>query len=220
MKNKTSLFLLCLCSLVCSCTLILKGLARAVVKDYDNYISMDLSDMQLIDPAGEQQSFSKLFAGKTVYLYLWNSRNKKAPDNKDKKYYELKQRFEKYPDVVFANISLCKDCESIPDSYRLAMDKSSVEFRSILNLSDATPFIIGKNGKVLAFKGPKPSDDLLVDYVLYESRKGVDGTTSARKLIRGVNSHAKFKTRALREWYAKHFNKDPSSFDFNFSSTY
>lgn len=211
--------LLFLCALFSSCTLVLKGLARAVVKDYDNYTTINLSNLQLIDPAGKQRSFSESFAGKTVYLYLWADSSKKAPDTKNKKYNALKQRFEKYPDVVFANLALCSDCKDISDSYRLVIDESSAEFRSILNLTDAAPFIIGKHGNILAFKGPKPSDDLLVDYVLYQSRKDVEGSTSARKLIRGVNSKSRFKTRELREWYANHFNKDPNLFDFNFSTT-
>jgi hypothetical protein len=219
LMKKSYVFLLCLCLLLSSCTLVLKGLARAVVKDYDNHTHVDLSDVQLTDKDGKQRSFGELFAGKVVYLYIWRDSNKMPPNNKDKKYKALKERFAKYPDVVFADLSVCNDCNNLSDSYRLVTDNSSCEFCSILNISDAAPFIIGKDGKILAFKGPKPSDDLLVDYVLYQARNNINGTESSRKLISGVNKNSRFKTRRLREWYVNHFNQDPDSFTFSFSST-
>jgi hypothetical protein len=217
--KKLHLLLLCLCLVASSCTLVIKGLGRAVIRDYDKYKNLDLTNVHIIDTTGRQRIFAEVFAGKAVYLYVWKEQNKLAPNDKDKKYKALKQRFEKYPDVVFAELSLCTDCKNNSYSNRLVMDESSAELRSVLDLTDPAPFIIGKNGQMLAFKGPKPSDDLLVDYVLYQSRNGIDGTKSGKKLIRGVNSHSRFKTRHLREWYTKHFNQDPTSFDFNFSST-
>ncbi|MNV92297.1 hypothetical protein D3C71_1868760 [compost metagenome] len=81
------------------------------------------------------------------------------------------------------------------------------------------PFIIGKDGKMLAFKGPKAQDHTLVDYVLYEARNGVDGTSAAKTLIRGVNSEQKFKTQLLKDWYQGHFNKNPEKVNFSVSST-
>jgi len=80
-----------------------------------------------------------------------------------------------------------------------------------MNTSSAkgTSFIIGKDGTVLGFRGPKPTDDLLVDYVLYESRKGVPAEKSAKSLIRGINSNSRFKNRKFWEWYLHHFNKEP-----------
>jgi hypothetical protein len=194
-------------------------MARVVVKDYDNHTNVNLSHLQLIDPTGQQQSFDKVFAGKAVYLYVWREHNRMPPGDTDHKYRALQKRFEKYPDVVFAKLSVCSDCKDVSDSYRLIIDKSSAAFRSILNLSGPAPFIIGKEGQLLAFKGPKPGDDLLVDYVLYQSRNGIDGTRSGKKLIRGVDRHSEFKSQHLREWYVNHFNQDPDSFDFNFSST-
>jgi hypothetical protein len=219
MIRKACLVLLCFGICLSSCTLVIKSLARVVVRDYDNHTNINLSGLQLIDTTGNQKSFSEVFAGKAVYLYIWEDSTKRPPSNKDKRYTALKQRFEKYPDVTFASLSLCKDCKNVSGSYRLILDQSSDEFTSIVNLFESAPFIIGKDGQLLAYKGPKPSDDLLVDYVLYEARNGIDGRKSARKLINGVNKRSKFKNRALREWYSNHFEKDPNSITFNFSST-
>ena len=220
MTFKTSIFFLCLCLITGSCTLVLKSMARSIVKDYDNYTDVNLSNIQLNDHSGKQRSFKEMFKGKVVYLYVSKDPEHSTKNDKDKKYSALKQRFKQYPDVIFATISVCNNTTDSTAFYRLICDSSSAEFRSILiQVTDKAPFIIGKNGKILAFKGPKPNDDLLVDYVLFEARKGIDGTTSARKLIKGVNKKARFKSRELREWYTKHFNKSPDSLDFSFSST-
>ena len=51
-----------------SCTMMVKGLVKAVVKGYDNYTDMNVSSFQLADQQGKKHTFSSLYAGKTVYF--------------------------------------------------------------------------------------------------------------------------------------------------------
>lgn len=211
-----------------SCTMMVKGLVKAVVKGYDNYADMNVSSFQLADQQGKKHTFASLYAGKTVYFYIWSTLSNRPPGEKNKDYVALKKRFAKYPDVVFADFFIGTDQAAWTadeqknagqNSYFLVQDAASENFLSVLKESTMVPFIIGKDGQMLVFKGPKPNDDTLVDYVLYEARNGIDGTTSARKLVRGVNSNEKFKTQVLKDWYQEHFNRSPEHVNFSVSST-
>lgn len=207
MRKSTYLLILALCALTSSCTMMVKGFAKLLVKDYNDYTSTHISDVQIIDSNKKSQSFGSLYGGKTVYLYVWG--NKKLSAQQEKSYALLKERFAKYPDVVFADLYVGSDTAS--DANKLADDASSAEFRKILNINDPAPFIIGKDGSILAYKGPKPDDKIVVDYVLYQAMNGEDGTKSAKRFIRGVNGNDQFKSDKLIEWYTSHFGKAPSN---------
>lgn len=211
-----------------SCTMIIKGLVKAVVKGYDNHTEINVSNFQLADQEGKKHDFASLYEGKTVYFYIWTNLSERPPGDENKEYSELKKRFAKYPDVVFADFFIGTDQVAWADdeqkssrknSYFLVQDEASKKFLKTLTTSTMVPFIVGKDGKMLVFKGPKPSDNTLVDYVLYEARSGVDGTTAAKTLIKGVNSNEKFKTQALKDWYSNHFNKSPDKVSFGVSKT-
>ncbi len=217
-KKISYLLILFTCLIASSCTMMVKGLVKLVVKDYNDYTNTNVSNVQLLDRKGNNQSFSKLFSGKTVYLYVWENKST-TPDAHQKEYSELKDRFAKYPDVVFANLYIGSD--TVANSYKLGDDVASLDFRKILEINNnAAPFIIGKDGSILAYKGPKPTDKTLVDYVLFQARNGEDGTKSAKRLIRGVSREQRFKSIELKDWYTKHFNKEPEGkLSFSVSST-
>ncbi|MNR05271.1 hypothetical protein D3C85_1212890 [compost metagenome] len=80
-----------------------------------------------------------------------------------------------------------------------------------MKLGDPAPFIIGKDGAILAYKGPKPDDKIIVDYVICQAMKGEDGTKSAKRFIRGVNGNSQFKSDKLIEWYTGHYGKAPAN---------
>ncbi len=207
MKKIIYLFILGLCVFTSSCTMMVKGFAKLLVKDYNDYTSTYISDIQIEDPNSKHQTFKNLYGGKTVYLYVWG--NKKLSAEQEKSYRLLKERFAKYPDVVFANLIVGSDSSSTIN--RLVDDASSAEFRKILKLNDPAPFIIGKDGAILAYKGPKPDDKILVDYVLFQAMQGEDGTKSAKRFIRGINGNSQFKSDKLIEWYTGHFGKAPGN---------
>ena len=216
MKKFTYLFILPLCIMASSCTMMVKGIAKLVVKDYNDFTNTHITNIQLVDEAGNNQSFGNLYNGKTVYLYIWDSKRLSAEQEKD--LILLKQRFAKYPDVVFSNLYIGTD--TVSNAYKLGDDASSAQFRNILKINDPAPFIIGKDGSILSYKGPKPNDKILVDYVLYEARNGENGTKAAKQLIKGVDKHEKFKTAKLRDWYTNHFGKNPDDkLSFSLSST-
>lgn len=211
-----------------SCTMIIKGLAKTVVKKYNNHTEINVSNFQLADQEGKQHTFASLYEGKTVYFYVWKSLSERPPGEKNKDYSELKNRFAKYPDVIFADFFIGTDQEAWAadykkspekNSYFFVQDETSKKFLTALSKSTMVPFIVGKDGKLLAFKGPKPSDHTLVDYVLYEARSGVDGTTAGKTLIRNVNKEEKFKTQTLKDWYSNHFNRNPDKVNFSISTT-
>lgn len=211
-----------------SCTMMVKGLVKAVVKGYNDHTDMNVSSFKLMDQQGKKHTFASLYEGKTVYFYVWTSPSNRPPGEKDKDYTALKKRFEKYPDVVFADFFIGTDQAawtaddqktSGQNNYFLVHDEASKKFLSALKESTMVPFIVGKDGTMLAFKGPKPYDHTLVDYVLYEARNGIDGTASAKALVRGVNSNEKFKTQLLKDWYQGQFNKNPDKVNFSVSST-
>lgn len=216
MKRYTYLFILPLCLMASSCTMMVKGIAKLVVKDYNDYTNTNISNIQLLDKEGSTQLFNSLYGGKTVYLYIWD--NKRLAKDQEKSYRLLQERFGKYPDVAFANVYIGSDTAS--NALKLTDNASTTAFREILKINNPAPFIIGKNGNILAYKGPKPNDKILVDYVLYQARNGVNGTKAAKQLIRGVNKHEKFKTVELRDWYTAHFGKSPDEkLNFSISST-
>ena len=218
MKKLLYLFLLPLCLFHGSCTMVVKTLAKSVAKSYDDQKNMNLSSLVLKDKDGASKTFGNLFAGKTVYMYVWKLNPLFPPADKDSMYVALKKRFVKYDDVVFINLyngNVAGDWQQALDqknkgvrSYQLADDDANKEFRDLMGPS-TSPQIIGKDGAWLSLKGPKPSDKLTVDYVLYQARTGVNGTKSAKKLISGINSNVHFKDPKLVAWYEQHFGKQP-----------
>jgi len=218
MRKLLYLFLLPLCLSHTSCTMVVKSLAKSVAKNYDNHKDMNLSNLVLKDKDGTTQTFGKLFAGKTVYMYVWKLNQLLPPADKDSMFVALKKRFIKYNDVVFINLyngNVAGDWQQVLDqknkgvrSYQLADNDVNEEFRDLMGPS-TSPQIIGKDGTLLSFQGPKPTDKLVVDYVLYQARTGVNGTKSAKKLISGINSNVRFKDPKLIEWYEMHFGKMP-----------
>lgn len=227
MKKLLYLLLFTACIAQTSCTMMIKGIAKGVVKKYDDYSDMNVSNFQLMDKKGKVKSFSDVYAGKTVYLYTWADTSSRPPH--DKNYNDLKARFAPYPDVVFADLFigsnekawLNADLKTLgTDQYFLIRNAAAEKFLSELKESTVVPFIIGKDGEMLAFKGPKPQDKIVVDYILFQARNGVNGTTSGKKLIKGVNSAQKFKTEELNNWYMKHFKvNEIDKLSFGISST-
>ncbi|WP_293788203.1 hypothetical protein [uncultured Pedobacter sp.] len=205
MKKSFYFLTFSLCILASSCTMMIKGIAKLVVKNYNDYTSTHISDLQIADPKGKLHTFSDLYPEKTVYLYVW--KDKKLSAEQEKSYLLLKKRFAKYPDVVFAKLNIGSDSTSTAN--RLVNNASSAEFRNIAKISDPAPFIIGKDGAILSYKGPKPEDRIIVDYVIYQAMNGEDGTKSAKRFIRGVNGNSRFKSDKLVEWYTKHFGEAP-----------
>ncbi|RYF14837.1 MAG: hypothetical protein EOO42_17530 [Flavobacteriales bacterium] len=205
MKKIIYLFILPLCLVASSCTMMVKGIAKLVVKDYNDYTDTNIANLQFADAKGNSQTFGNLHKGKTVYLYVWDA--KKLSSDQEQSYKLLKERFAKYPDVAFANLYLGTDTSS--NAYKLVSSNSSQDFRNILKVSEPAPFIIGKDGAILAYKAPKPNDKLVVDYVLFQARSGENGTKAAKRLIRGVNRNEQFKSDQLVDWYTNHFGKAP-----------
>ncbi|MEH3112521.1 hypothetical protein [Pedobacter terrae] len=205
MKKSIYFLIFSFCVLASSCTMMVKGIAKLVVKNYNDYTSTHISDIQVIDPDGKLQTFNDLYKGKTVYLYVW--KDKKLSAQQEKSYLLLKERFAKYPDVVFTK--LCIGSDSASNTNRLVNNDSSAEFRNILKINDPAPFIIGKDGAILSYRGPKPEDKIIVDYVICQAMTGEDGTKSAKRFIRGVNGNSQFKSEKLVEWYTKHFGEAP-----------
>lgn len=216
MKKIIYLFIIPLCVFTSSCTMMVKGIAKLVVKDYNDYTHTNVSNIQLVDAKGTTQTFGDLYNGKTVYLYVWDSKQLTA--EQEQSFQSLKQRFAKYPDVVFANLYLGSD--TVANANKLVNNASSNEFKEIVKINDPAPFIIGKDGSILAYKGPKPNDKIVVDYVLYQARTGENGTKSAKRLIRGVDRNEQFKSDQLVDWYTNHFGKVPGDkLSFSLSST-
>ncbi|MCX2451090.1 hypothetical protein OQX61_07375 [Pedobacter sp. PLR] len=227
MKKLLYLLLFTTCISQSSCTMIIKSMGKSLVKKYDDHTDMNVSSFQVMDNKGKVHSFSEIYTGKTVYLYTWEN-TKNGPPH-DKNYDDLKARFASYPDVVFADLYIGSDEKSWLDfvkkhsatnSLFLVKDAVSSPFLTALEGSTVVPFIIGKDGEILSFKGPKPQDKILVDYILFQTRNGVDGTASGKKLIKGVNSAQKFKTEELNDWYKKHFKvNEIKDLSFGISST-
>lgn len=218
MKKLLFLLLLPLLLFNSSCTMVIKKVSNSIAKNYDDQKDLNLSDLMLTGKDGKTQSFGTLFQGKTVYLYVWKNGLLLPPADADSAYVNLKKRFVKYDDVVFINLYNGDNAEdwnkllALPNkgvrSYQLSAAAVNQEFKDLMGPSTA-PQIIGKDGRVLSFKGPNPTDKLVVDYVLYEARKGQDGTKSAKYLIKNINSNLRFKKQELRDWYEKHFGKKP-----------
>lgn len=206
MKKSTYLVILAFCAFASSCTMMVKGFAKLLVKDYNDYTSTHISDIQIVDSNGKNRTFGDLYKDKTVYLYVWE--NKKLSAQQEKSYQLLKERFAKYPDVVFTNLYTGTDTSL--NTNRLGDNASSAEFRKILKIDEPAPFIIGKDGAILVYKGPKPDDKIIVDYVICQAIKGEDGTKSAKRFIRGINGNSQFKSPKLVEWYTGHFGKAPA----------
>lgn len=218
MRKLLYLLLLPLSMLNSSCTMMVKSLSKSVAKNFDEQIDRNISGLILKDKDGKSQTFGSLFAGKTVYLYVWKSNILLPPGDKDSAYVSLKRRFYKYEDVVFINLyngDTAEDWQQVlasknkgVKSYQLSADAVNQDFKDLMGPS-TSPQIIGKDGFILSFKSPKPTDKLLVDYALYKARSGQNGTVSANQLIKGINSDLHFKDKKLTEWYELHFGKKP-----------
>lgn len=216
MKQFHYLLLLPLLLFNSSCTMIIKGIGKSVARHYDDHKDLNLSKLSLLDGAGHAETLEASFSGKTVYMYVWS--RDLPPDDRNTDYKALKQRFQKYNDVVFINVYTGTDenkWKKVQDlkneqvkAYRLTAAPENDDFR---NLADTVtrPQIIGKDGTLLGFRGPTPADHLVVDYALFQARSGTDATKSTKTLIRGINSKVKFKNQDLLLWYEDHFGKKP-----------
>ncbi len=207
-----------------SCVVVIKGLARSVTDDYDDQGNKNVSAIQLESVSGGTESFSQRFAGKTVYALVYNSPLQEPPSTNAADYKALKERFKPYDDVVFIQVyNGSNDQYWSTFSAKKAGNAEFYRLKSFNTLpwSDIgdTPqaLIVGQDGRVLGFKGPKPNDKILVDYVLCEARNGVNASTSARALIRDVNRYEHFKSEEMRSWYSAHFKKSPKDMSFSIS---
>lgn len=219
MKKFYWCFLLLPLMLSASCTMMVKTIAKSAAKGYDDHVDLQINQLKVVDTLGKTASFEQLYAGKTVYLYVWKSPILLPPDDKDSLYKGLKDRFAKYDDVVFINIytgNKEEDWKLIHGlqqkdvkAFRLAEDPDNTAFRDLYSIS-TSPQIVSKDGHVLGFKGPLPSDKLVVDYALYQARNGMDATASTKILIKGVNKEERLSTEELKSWYSAHFGKDPN----------
>ncbi|QNK62401.1 hypothetical protein H7F33_17950 [Pedobacter sp. PAMC26386] len=199
--------------------MVVKGLAKAVAKSYDDHSNMNLSPLVLTDTNGKSSTLSSLFAGKTVYMYIWKQPQNLPPGEDNMDYRNLKKRFAKYSDVVFINVytgSTEQDWKQIlklknPEvsAYHLSSVPVNNAFSTLMQNS-TSPQILGKDGKLLGFKGPKPTDKIVVDYALYQARNGTDATTATKTLIKGIDSKSQFKNKKLADWYETHYGQKPS----------
>lgn len=218
MKKLLYLLLLTSSMLNYSCTMMVKGLSKSIAKHYDEHTDMNVSNLVLADKDGKEQTFSSLFAGKTVYMYVWKHNELLPLSDSDSSYTALKRRFLKYNDVVFINLydgNVPEDWQKAlalknkgVRSYQLSASPANDDFKNLMGPS-TSPQIIGKDGAILSFQGPKPKDKILVDYVLYQAREGQNGTKSAKQMIKGINSDLHFKDQKLTDWYEKHYGKKP-----------
>lgn len=217
--KKSLIPLLLLSILFCnSCTTIIKTMAKSAANNYNDHLDFQNNGLILEDQSGKTASFAELFPGKAVYMYIWKSPILLPPDDREPKYAGLKSRFEKYDDVVFINVYTGNKEEdwklidslkqSRVKSYRLTAAPANNAFRELYEVS-TSPQIIGKNGHTLGFKGPKPSDELVVDYALFGARTGKNATESINVLIKNVDKDQRFKSEELKTWYRDHFGKDP-----------
>lgn len=211
-----------------SCTMVVKSLSKSISKNYDDQKERNISGLVLTDEAGKSQTFASLFAGKAVYLYGWKSGILLPPGDKDSAYVSLKRRFVKYDDVVFVNLyngDKAEDLKKVLElknrgvkSYQLSADAANQDYRDLMGIS-TSPQIIGKDGTLLSFQGPMPSDKIFVDYALYQARNGQDGTKSSNQLIKGINSKLHFKNRKLADWYELHYGKKPGKLAVSISNS-
>jgi len=228
MKKLLYVLLLCFCLFNSSCTMVVKSLSKSIAKNYDDQTERNISGLVLTDEAGKSQTFASLFAGKTVYLYGWKSGLLLPPGDKDSAYVSLKRRFIKYDDVVFINLyngEKPEDWKKVLElknkgvkSYQLAADAENQDYRDLMGIS-TSPQIIGKNGTILSFQGPMPTDKIFVDYTLYQARNGQDGTASSTQMIKGINSKLHFKNRKLADWYQLHYGKKPGKLAVSISNS-
>jgi hypothetical protein len=199
-----------------SCTMMVKGLAKSVAGNYDNQTAVNVADLNLKDENGNSAPFRQLFPEKTVYMYVWEHKELLPPGDENPAYVALKNRFAKYDDVVFINLytgntendwqQIIKLKNNGVKAYRLSPDAVNNAFRALVNAS-TSPQIIGKDGRILGYKGPKPTDKLVIDYALFQARQGQNATASTKTLIKGINSERHFKDRHLEDWYENHFGK-------------
>jgi hypothetical protein len=217
--KKLSLFLILpLLIFVTSCTMVIKSISKKVANDFDDHTDLNVSGLMLTGKDGKTESFGTLFNGKTVYMYVWKLGPLTPPADADSAYVRLKKRFNKYNDVVFINLyngDKTEDWNTLQSvqnknvkSYRLTADAVNQEFKDLMGPT-TSPQIVGSDGKILSFKGPKPTDKLVVDYVLYQARSGQDGTISSKQLIKGINSKLHFKDKRLTTWYTDFYGKKP-----------
>lgn len=216
--RKLLLLLICPLLMLSSCTMVIKGISKKVANNYDDQKDLNLSQLTLLDKNGKSASFGSLFNGKTVYMYVWKLGTLNPPADKDSAYVNLKRRFAKYKDVAFINVYTGDQTEEWKNilavqnkdvqSYQLSAEQVNQDFKELMGPS-TSPQIVGTDGQVLSFKGPKPTDKLVVDYVLYQARAGQDGTKSAKQLIKGINSNLRFKDKRLTTWYTDFYGKKP-----------
>jgi hypothetical protein len=207
-----------------SCVIVIKGLARSVTDNYDDQANKNLSAIQLESVSGNSGSFAERFAGKTVYAMVYNSPLQEPPSTGMADYAALKERFQPYDDVVFIQVytgSSSQYWTGFSGKKAGSSEFYRLKSFSVLHWSDLgdspQALIIGKDGQVLGYKGPKPNDKILVDYVLCEARNGVNASTSAKALIRDVNRYEHFKSEEMRRWYSGHFKKSPKDMSFSIS---
>jgi hypothetical protein len=218
--KKLSLFLILpLLIFGSSCTMVIKSISKKVAANYDDQTDVNISGLMLTAKDGKTATYGSLFNGKTVYMYVWKLGPLTPPADADSAYVRLKKRFDRYDDVVFINLysgDKTEDWNTIQSvqnrkvkSYRLTADAINQEFKDLMGPT-TSPQIIGSDGKILSFKGPKPTDKLVVDYVLYQARSGQDGTVSSKQLIKGINSKLHFKDKRLTTWYTDFYGKKPT----------
>lgn len=217
MKKINFSFLLLTLLFSSSCSTVVRQVAKSAANNYDDQLDRQINSLKLEDVQGKVMTFGELFSGKIVYLYVWKSPILLPPDDQDEAYRNLKSRFVRYDDVVFLNLytgdkaadwklTAAREQKDV-GVYRLAADAANTEFRELYGIS-TSPQIIGKNGHILGFKGPKPADRIVVDYALEQARQGINATESSRKLIRSANAQRGSEIEHLRTWYQAHFGEE------------
>jgi len=201
-----------------SCTMIIKGMGKSIAKAYDDQKDLNINNLEVADQNGKAARFGDLYAGKTVYMYVWRHTTLLPADDTNADYKALKSRFEKYNDVVFINLYTgeteddWKQATTLKNNavkaYHLSAKSINADFRELMS-SSTSPQIIGKNGFILGFKGPRPADKLVVDYALFQARSGENATEATKTLIKGINSEQHFKNDQLTTWYESHYGKKP-----------
>lgn len=218
MKKLLYLLILPVVLMNSSCSMMIKGIGKKIANHYDDQKTTNISALSLVDKSGKEQKFADAFAGKVVYLYVWKHTPLLAPGDENKDYTALKKRFTKYDDVVFINVytgdkpeewqqMLDKKIEGVK-SYKLSDKPENESFKNLMG-SSTSPHIIGKDGLILGYNGPYPTDKTIVDYALFHARSGQDATKSAKNFMKSLNSDFRFKNKDTEAWFINQFGKKP-----------
>ena len=186
-----------------------KKIAKNIAKEYKvTGPDSSLSRLNLADRNGKRKTFEQLFSGKILYVGL--IQDLKQLDQYNSSLLDLKKRFQDNPKVMFINLYVGKtQAISFPDSliqgFRLIKDEQS-KFLFSRNTKMVDYLIVNKNGMISCNNAPKPTDRILVDYLIHQASLGHLGYPSTIDIINEVGDK-KYNNANFSNWYNKHFHE-------------